>query len=744
MSAQASRRAQSRCRAHAQYPHAQTEKLHSFGEVAQRKGSMSRTLSPVPSRQHILPPQPECDPEIVRVQRTVKSRPVTGHSKARLSPITPRLDSDSPIDAFLAKLSSMSVESALESFFKQRFQAKLVICWQEVPSLQLLYSQTANVTTMHASGIVGYSFFTRSVIRCANGPAHPSYQPEIDEHFCGLKSPVLVFPLWDWKNSLIYVVQVVKPVLGPEFTVEDEEFVQWFAEKFKVLSRWIIQTRDIESLSLDLLKVMSEDEFFANVIPKLAAFFKARRFEIWELNKEKGEIWRYREKKEKIQASMAGIAGDALNREETVSCANNRLHASYHPVTDGPTDEAVIACPIVDREMCYAFVMRGPEYTKVFLREDEVMLKKAIPTILLSLKNVAAVAKREEEFKSSRIEKEGFETLLEVAEQLSSQMDSPKLLENILTKGRELTDADRCSLFLVNDTRDRLVPYIDNGHEEPDIPISRGVAGKTISEGKVLNIPDAYETDFFDSTTDTETGYRTKSILSVPIFNNRGEIMGVTEMVNKYNSQSFSEWDAKMMQIFNKFCGISLENSRAFRESTYTANQLKVFFHDGFSLSRSQSTQSLLCEMMGTAREMVDAEFSSIFLVDSTNNVLTTYVSNGNSMPPTVSMNIGVGAHCVKQKDGAIVNSPYLSPLFNRMVDSITKCKTKNLCAAPIFGKGGVVIGVAELMNKKHGEFVSKDLQTLTAFAEFASIALENSGRKEMPAAGDEEPERSK
>ena len=93
----------------------------------------------------------------------------------------------------------------------------------------------------------------------------------------------------------------------------------------------------------------------------------------------------------------------------------------------------------------------------------------------------------------------------------------------------------------MNSTRDRLITSLHQGLANAiDIPIGKGIAGRTVTEGKVLNIPDAYQTDFFDSSTDLETGYRTKSILSVPIYNNRGEVIGVTEMVNKVNEQPFS------------------------------------------------------------------------------------------------------------------------------------------------------------------------------------------------------------
>ena len=64
-------------------------------------------------------------------------------------------------------------------------------------------------------------------------------------------------------------------------------------------------------------------------------------------------------------------------------------------------------------------------------------------------------------------------------------------------------------------------------------PINRGIAGHVATTGEVVNLPDAYEDARFDRTVDKDTGYRTRSMLCVPVKNHRAEVVGVIQVINK-------------------------------------------------------------------------------------------------------------------------------------------------------------------------------------------------------------------
>ena len=136
---------------------------------------------------------------------------------------------------------------------------------------------------------------------------------------------------------------------------------------------------------------------------------------------------------------------------------------------------------------------------------------------------------------------------------LSAQRDITKLLEMILTQSRAITAADAGSLYLVERGRDdesqvddRLVfklPQNDSvpvkTFEEFAIPLDEtSMAGYAASTGHVVNVADAYHLPAGSSykvsrSFDEKSGYRTKSVLAVPMRDHKGTVVGVVQLINK-------------------------------------------------------------------------------------------------------------------------------------------------------------------------------------------------------------------
>jgi hypothetical protein len=215
-------------------------------------------------------------------------------------------------------------------------------------------------------------------------------------------------------------------------------------------------------------------------------------------------------------------------------------------------------------------------------------------------------------------------------------------------------------------------------------------------------------------------------------------------MLNKQSDDPFTTWDVKVIQIFKVFSGVALEKARHFGEQADIAHQLRSFFNISFSMRANQSTQKMLEVIMLEARQSIGAERTSIFLVDDSTNTLSTFVADGGQMRPTQRLSIGIAAQSARTKEGLLANDAYNSPYFNRALDSQTGFKTTGLLAAPILSANGTVFGVVEMVNKTQGEFVPRDLQLLTTFAQFASAALEHNRLKDIAHLGDVEIEGAK
>lgn len=129
------------------------------------------------------------------------------------------------------------------------------------------------------------------------------------------------------------------------------------------------------------------------------------------------------------------------------------------------------------------------------------------------------------------------------------------LVTKVMNFAQRLVDADRASLFLVDSKTKELYSTIfdmgiDKANDEegtsaentdygkPSAPkeirfsLGTGIAGQVAMTGEILNIPDAYSDSRFNRNVDQITGYKTNTILCMPIFI-RNTIIGVVQMVNK-------------------------------------------------------------------------------------------------------------------------------------------------------------------------------------------------------------------
>ena len=103
----------------------------------------------------------------------------------------------------------------------------------------------------------------------------------------------------------------------------------------------------------------------------------------------------------------------------------------------------------------------------------------------------------------------------------------------MLTKTRDMVNADRASLFLVDRKRKELWSKIADNTPEIRVKLGAGIVGAVATMGKTLNVPDAYRDPRFNKKIDMATGYRTRQILCLPIKNQRSQVIGVVQCINK-------------------------------------------------------------------------------------------------------------------------------------------------------------------------------------------------------------------
>ncbi|WP_058534246.1 GAF domain-containing protein [Legionella saoudiensis] len=156
---------------------------------------------------------------------------------------------------------------------------------------------------------------------------------------------------------------------------------------------------------------------------------------------------------------------------------------------------------------------------------------------------------------------------LETISNVSSEINLSLLLEKIIDTVTKALDAERSTLFINDEKTNELFTEAGIGLAKKQIrfPNHLGIAGSTFTSGEVINIPHAYADLRFNPSVDRQTGFFTRSILSAPVKNKNGKVIGVTQVLNKRRGEFNSDDESQLLAI-NSQISISIENAKLFDE----------------------------------------------------------------------------------------------------------------------------------------------------------------------------------
>jgi len=169
-------------------------------------------------------------------------------------------------------------------------------------------------------------------------------------------------------------------------------------------------------------------------------------------------------------------------------------------------------------------------------------------------------------FMGRRQDLERRQTLLaRFGRRISGEPRLDTLLTLLAEEVKHILAADRCSVFLVDAAKHELWTRVATGLEEKvlRVPVGQGIAGFVAKTGSAVNIRDAYRDARFAQEIDAFTGYRTKSVLAVPLKSREGKVIGVFEVLNKAKGY-FSEEDEGFLRLLAAIASSSVENAQLY------------------------------------------------------------------------------------------------------------------------------------------------------------------------------------
>lgn len=339
----------------------------------------------------------------------------------------------------------------------------------------------------------------------------------------------------------------------------------------------------------------------------------------------------------------------------------------------------------------------------------------------------------------SNVEKEKFlHILADVLEKvaaildISTRMIDSNSLNNLLALLIKITTetvkAERGTIFLYDSENDELFSRVMIGNEIKEIRFksTQGIAGAVFHSGEPLIINDAYSDLRFNIEIDKITGYKTRNIICAPIKIKNEKCIGVIQLLNK-SEGSFNNEDLGLLDVITSHAAAALQNANLFEQVQKAKHEETYLLEITTAISSELQLKPLLQKIMETIVTILDAERATLFLYDEKTNELWSTVALGlENKEIRIPSNSGIAGYVFQTGETINIADAYSDPRFNPEVDKKTGFTTRSILCMPVVNRFGKRIGVAQVLNKKEGNFNKKDEKKLKAFCAQASIAIEN------------------
>jgi GAF domain-containing protein len=413
------------------------------------------------------------------------------------------------------------------------------------------------------------------------------------------------------------------------FDANSEKYMQIFnsqagvalqnAKKFASVKQQVeIQQHNVVSQTLAMLHTVMENDGFDEILDatlrsmtiKMGKSLNADRTTIFLLDEEKNELWSIvAEEEEEGERSLEirvpadkGIVGLVATRKQLVNIPFDFYDdqrsdtAKEQDKKNGYRTYTMLALPLLNEQGGLIAVIQllnklKPGYKRTasledkidkqgFTEADEERFAENAPLIQMILESFRSY------HKTARGQRVAAALMAATRSVSQSSLELKEILRRVMEAAKKLMNADRSTLWLLDQDAGELwtkIPFEDGSEKELRVKLGQGYAGKVAETGKPLNIPfDLYGQPGSETAkkTDRKSGYRTYSLLCMPVFSPDGDLIGVTQLVNKkklgdfpeYNPAdgieapdhfrlSFDESDQKYMQIFNNQAGVILQNA---------------------------------------------------------------------------------------------------------------------------------------------------------------------------------------
>ncbi|MCZ8344242.1 MAG: SpoIIE family protein phosphatase [Leptospira sp.] len=325
-----------------------------------------------------------------------------------------------------------------------------------------------------------------------------------------------------------------------------------------------------------------------------------------------------------------------------------------------------------------------------------------------------------------------FRSLLHVSSVLNANLDLYQLLPLIMLYSKDLLEAEASSLFLLEEEGFLYceVALGEKGEiiqEYARLELGEGIVGVVAKEKKAIILEDAYLDPRFNKRMDEKTGFKTKSLICVPLFVEE-KLIGTLEVINKTEGRVFEPSDLEFLISLSEVAATAIQNANTKDKLDKRILELSLLYEFEKLLVSEKSLPELGKWILNRILEYLEAKSGTIYLFNELEKEL--YILAAKGIPEDaysqirVPLGSGVAGWVAKERENLLIHNLDFDPRYNKL--SPYKFESKSLISAPLIFQDEL-LGVISINNKVSGyAFNHADLDLLANIANRLSTIIKN------------------
>jgi len=219
---------------------------------------------------------------------------------------------------------------------------------------------------------------------------------------------------------------------------------------------------------------------------------------------------------------------------------------------------------------------------------------------------------------------------------------------SLITNACSILNCERTTLFVLDKVSDELVVHSGNGLKKSQVRVGKekGIVGLCLQIGKKIKVDDAYSDVRFNQDVDKLTGFRTKTILCMPLKDENGDIFGVIQSINKKEGK-FDEDDEELMEIFSSQASVILKNTMNYDENYLYACRLRMILDFNFEIEKMDSFGDFTMNAEHFIMKLFNSNYAVFLVYDEEIDRLLHY----NKLKCEEKKNVGIIYYVLKSKE---------------------------------------------------------------------------------------------